>query len=157
MISNLIQYLEERRLEEIDPVYKRLIRNLCKPTSARGFLQVTNYLPLEYLPLEYLGSFCREELDLKDVKNIEELRTVSKELPVLWQMLNDVCNLEQTSFLPQTILRIILKLLKIRMNSFLQSTSRTDAEYIPYDGPEHPTMCYPNHPIKLYPKKYKEN
>jgi hypothetical protein len=43
------------------------------------------------------------------------------------------------------------------MNSFLQSTSRTDAEYIPYDGPEHPTMCYPNHPIKLYPKKYKVN
>ena len=72
-------------------------------------------------------------------------------------MLNDVCNLEQTSFLPRTVSRIILKLLEIRMNSFLQSTSRTDAEYIPYDGPEHPTMCYPNHPIKLYPKKYKVN
>ena len=129
MISNLIQYLEERRPEEIDLVYKRLIRNLCKPTSARGFLQVTNYIPLEYF-----GSFCREELDLKDVKNIEELRTVIKELPVLWQMLNDVCNLEQTSFLPRTVSRIILKLLEIRMNSFLQSTSRTDAEY---DGPEH--------------------
>ena len=152
LISNLIQFLEESQQGDINPVYKRLISNLCKPTSARGFLQVTNFLPLEYL-----GSFCREELSLKDVKNIEELRTVSKELPVLWQMLNDVCNFEQTSFLPRTISRIILKLLEIRMNSFLQSTSRTDAQYIPYDGPEHPTMCYPNHPIKFYPKKYKVN
>ena len=84
MLRDLVQHLDEDGHTEIHSVYKRFIRNVSKPTSARGLLQVTYFLPLGYL--EY---FCNQELNLKDVEYLEELRTVTKELPVLWPMLND--------------------------------------------------------------------
>ena len=152
MLRDLVQHLDEDGHTEIHSVYKRFIRNVSKPTSARGLLQVTYFLPLGYL--EY---FCNQELNLKDVEYLEELRTVTKELPVLWPMLNDICNQEQTSFLPPAVSKIVLKLLDIRRDSFVKCDSRQDANYIPYDGPEHPNTCYPNHKIKYYPKKYKVN
>ena len=150
LILDLVFHLHESGPDIILPPYKRFIKNVCKPTSARGLLQVTNFLPLHHL-----ASFCREELAIKDVKNLDKLQTVGKELPVLWPMLNDICNLEKKCYLPPIVSRIVLKLLEIRMNSFVKSTSRTSANYIPYVGPEHPNMCYPNHKIKQYPKKYK--
>ena len=76
MLRDLVQHLDEDGHTEIHPVYKRFIRNVSKPTSARGLLQVTNLLPLGYLE-----DFCKQELNLKDVECLEELKTVSKELP----------------------------------------------------------------------------
>ena len=152
MITNLVQHILQNNQDGIHPVYKRFIQNVCKPTSARGLFQVTNYLPLGYLE-----SYCKEELNLKDIANIESLRTVSQELPVVWQILNDICNFEQHAFLPTTVSRIVLKMLEIRMNSFVRCSSREDAIYIPYEGPEQATMFYPNHKLKSFPKKYKVN
>ena len=83
MITNLVQHILQNNQDGIHPVYKRFSQNVCKPTSARGLFQVTNYLPLGYLE-----SYCKEELNLKDIANIESLRTVSQELPVVWQILN---------------------------------------------------------------------
>ena len=139
MIMDLVQYLDEKGYEQIPPAYKALLKNVCKPSSARGLLQVTNYLPLAYLE-----SFCREELPLKDVGRLEELNCVGSQLPVLWPMLNNICNLEKSFFLPPTTSRIVLKLLEIRQNTFVKCSDREDAEYIPYEGEAHPTMCYPH-------------
>ena len=49
LVRDLVQFLDEDGHHEIHPVYKRFLRNVSKPTSARGLLQVTNFLPLGYL------------------------------------------------------------------------------------------------------------
>jgi hypothetical protein len=73
MIMDLVQYLDEKGYEQIPPAYKALLKNVCKPSSAHGLLQVTNYLPLAYLE-----SFCREELPLKDVGRLVVSRRSTK-------------------------------------------------------------------------------
>ena len=150
LIRDLIEFIDGP--EEIALPYKRFIKNVCKPSSVRGLLQVTNFMPIEYL-----GLFCRNELDIKNLNNLDKLRVVSKELPVFWPMLNDICDLETSAFLPPAVSQIVLKMLDIRKNTFIYATRRNPNSYILYDGPEHPTMCYPNHRIVRLPKKYKVN
>ena len=152
LLQSLIQYLDQNGYNEIPNPYRRLMKNICMPTSARGLLQVSNFLPLDYLV-----SFCQEEMPLKDVGHIEELRCVSTELPVVWPILNDICNLQNTAFLPQVVSRIVIQIVEIRNNTFIHCESRADANYIPYNGQEHPTMFFPNHRLKFYPKRYKVN
>ena len=83
------------------------------------------------------------------------LQCVSKELPVVWSILNDICNLQNTAYLPQPVSRIVIKIVEIRKNTFVNFESRADANYIPYDGLEHPTMFFPNHRLQYYPKNTK--
>ena len=152
LVKNLIDYIEQKYPGELPSKYKRFIQNICKPTSVRGFIQVTNFTPLDIL-----RSYCNEELDVKNIENIEDLRDLQEEMPVLWPMLDDICTLEGSSFLPREVAEIVIKLLDIRKDTFINAKSRDEVEYIPYDGQEHPTMCYPNNKLLEHPKKYKVN
>ena len=71
LVLDLVEFLDESGPEVIQPAYKRFLKNVCKSTSVRGLLQVTNFLPLNYI-----SSFCKEYLALKDLGNIEKLRMV---------------------------------------------------------------------------------
>ena len=152
LIKDLVDYIEQKHPGELPSKYRRFIQNICKPTSVRGLMQVTNFIPLDIL-----RSFCNEELSVKNIENIEELRTLHEELPVLWPMLNDICTLDRSPFLPHEVALIVIKLLDIRQNTFINAKKRDDAQYIPYVGREHPTMYYPNNKLKEYPKKYEVN
>ena len=150
MIQSIVQFLDQNGYDVIPRAFNRFIKNVCLPSSARGFFQVSNFLSLDYLV-----SFYEETLPLKDMEHLDELRFVSKEIPVLWPMLNDICNVVNTAFLPQSVSRVVMKLVEIRNNTFINCESREDTNYIPYDGLEHPTMFFPNHKLKWYPKNIK--
>ena len=59
--------------------------------------------------------------------------------------------------MPREVSRIILRLLKIRKDTFLNATPRTNSDYVAWPSPEieHPTQAYPNLPIFRYPSRYK--
>jgi hypothetical protein len=110
-----------------------------------------------FIPLDILRSFCNEDIAIKDIENIEELCLLQEQIPVLWSILDDICTLDRSSYLPREIAVIVLQLLDIRQKTFINATKRDEVEYLPYVGREHPTMCYPNNKLKEYPKKYKVN
>ena len=66
---------------------------------------------------------------------------------------------EHSNFLPEVVNRIVLRLLKIRADTFLNAPKRRKKDYFPWKGwnghDDHPTMCYPSLPLFRYPKKYK--
>ena len=152
LIKDLVDYIEQMYPGELPSKYKRFIQNICKPTSVRGLIQVTNFIPLDIL-----RSFCNEDIAIKDIENIEELCLLQEQIPVLWSILDDICTLDRSSYLPREIAVIVLQLLDIRQKTFINATKRDEVEYLPYVGREHPTMCYPNNKLKEYPKKYKVN
>ena len=152
LLQDLVDHIEEKYPGDLPRCYKRFIENVCKPTSVRGLIQVTNFIPLDILQ-----NFCNEDIDLKDIENIEELRLMQEQIPVLWTILDDICLFEGETYLPRTVSGIVLKLLDIRKNTFINAAKRNEIQYVPYEGGEHPTMCYPNNKLKEYPKKYKVN
>jgi hypothetical protein len=82
---------------------------------------------------------------------------MQEQIPVLWTILDDICLFEGETYLPRTVSGMVLKLLDIRKNTFINAAKRNEIQYVPYEGGEHPTMCYPNNKLKEYPKKYKVN
>ena len=140
--------------ENIPKEYKRLIANICKQTSVAGLLQVTSNTALEYLE-----SFCNETLDVRSVVEIGKLGFLKQQLPAFWPMLTDILDLEGKKYLPADVCQIVLKLIEIRRNTFLNAATRQDHDYTdwPSRDEEHSTQFYPMHPIFRYPKKYTVN
>ena len=83
---------------------------------------------------------------------------VIKQLPVLWPMLENICNLERSSALPQEVTAIVLKFLAIREQTFGDAVPREEHVYYEYEETQElKTMCYPNHPTIRHPKQYEVN
>ena len=153
LVVNLVRALNHENDEELPAPYKRFIQNVCKPTSVRGFIQVTCPEPLEYLKL-----FCRGVINIKSMEHKTKLQMVIKQLPLLWPMLENICNLERSSALPQEVTAIVLKLLAIREQTFRDAVPREEHVYYEYEETQEPkTMCYPNHPTIRHPKQYEVN
>ena len=136
---------------EIPKEYKKLIENICKQSSVAGLLQVTSNLPLTYL-----DSFCRGELDVRSVEESDKLIFLQKQLPAFWPLLTDILDLEGTKYLPASIAAIVLKLILIRKNTFINATARNNDDYIDWPSPqeEDPTQFYPEFPLFRFPKRY---
>ena len=83
-----------------------------------------------------------------------KLQMVIKQLPVLWPMLENICNLERSSALPQEVTAIVLKLLAIREQTFRDAVLREEHVYYEYETQEPKTICDPNHPTIRHPKQY---
>ena len=99
-----------------------------------GFLQV-----LSSEPLDSLEQFCNQSLDVRSVDNAGIQQKMAEE-----------------SYLPVDVASIIIKLIEIRKNTFLNAAVRTEDDYVDWEDPdmEHPTQFYPNWKIWRYPKKY---
>ena len=145
-------YLDDAWHNHIPKQYQRLLSCISKGTSVRGLLQPSNPSALRHLQ-----SYCEERINLRDAEYISELKTVMSELPAVWSILDNICCLENKSFLPEFVSRIIMKIIDIRENLFKIATVRDDSDYVEWDGGEHPTMCYPNLKLFRYPKKVKVN
>ena len=81
-----------------------------------------------------------------------------KALPAFCPILVSICDLEKSSYLPQCVSEIVLKLIKIRRDTFKKAPQRYSEDYYPYEKTgiftEDPTQYYPLHPIMRYPKRY---
>lgn len=151
MVVTLVQRISLNWPDEIPQAYKRFLSNICKYSSVAGYMQV-----LSVQPLDFLAEFCQETLDIRSAGNSDKLKQVTEELPALWPNLIDILNLEKTSYLPEDVSNIILKLIDIRKNTFLTAAVRSSDDYVDWEDKEeeHPTQFYPNWPIWRFPKKY---
>ena len=148
-IHLLVQRLHESH-GSIPLEYKRLLTNIAKETPVCGLLQVT-----QPKPLSLLKNFARGLLDLSNLENIDSLNLVKSELPPLWDILSNILKLEQVSFLPQDVADIVLRLLVVRNYTFRGAAVRSSRDYTTWDEPrDHPTQCYPDLPLRQYPKRY---
>ena len=152
LIIEIVRHIAINFPEEIPTCYKSFLANVARPTSVRGFIQV-----ISPEPLEYLEEYCKEVLDIRSHASQHQLNVVQSSLPALWPDLDEMCNLDKTVFLPKAVSRVILRLLKIRQDTFLQATPRTNADYVSWPNPEeeHPTQAYPNLPIFRFPSNYR--
>ena len=139
--------------EEIPTQYRRFIKNICKPTSVRGLIQVTSSEPLLYLK-----QYCQGDINIKSFDQRSKLQVVMKQLPALWPILENICNLERSSALPNEVSAIVLKLLEIREQTFTDASPREANMYYAYEEIEEPkTSYYPNNPTLKHPKQYTVN
>ena len=113
LLVSLVRHIVEKFPDEMPACYKSFIANVSKPTSVRGLLQV-----LSPEPLEYLEEYCKEVLDVRSHSSQHQLKVLDSSLPAIWPDLDEVCNIENSVFLPKPVSQIILRLLKIRYISF---------------------------------------
>ena len=152
LVINLVGQIQEKFPLKIPESYISFLSNISKNSSVRSLMQVTN---LEHL--EVLAEFCKEELDLRILDNQDKMRVMIKTFPALWLILDSICTIERSKFLPRVVSRIVLKMLSIRLKNFQDATKRSNQDYILWPDPtqEHPTQCYPMLPIWRYPSRYK--
>ena len=108
LLVNLVRHIVQKFPEEMPACYKSFMANICKPTSVRGLLQV-----LSPEPLEYLEEYCKEVLDVRSHYSQHQLKVLESSLPAIWPDLDEVCNIENSVFLPKPVSQIILRLLKV--------------------------------------------
>ena len=96
-------------------------------------------------PLDYLAKFCLQSLDIRAAENLEIQKQILAEIPALWPNLVEILNLEHLDFLPGDLSSIILKLIEIRKNTFINAAYRSATDYIEWDDIEieQATQCYP--------------
>ena len=89
----------------------------------------------------------RADLTLLQLANVRDQFKLSLAKYVLWPQLEDICNLENSNFLPRDIAKIVLILLAIRKNTFKNSPQRFAEDYIRYESEfnEDATQYYPMH------------
>ena len=109
LIIELVRHISVKFPEGMPPCYKSFLANISKPTSVRGLLQV-----LSPEPLEYLEEYCKEVLDVRSHASQHQLMILESSLPAIWPDLEEICNVENTVFLPKPVSTIVLRLLKIR-------------------------------------------
>lgn len=150
LVLNLVRRLHTQWPDEVPKPYKTFIANISKETSAAGYLNVTSK---ESLTL--LSRFCRGNIDLLSHDNMSLLQKVQRELPAVWKNITDLVNLENRHDLPQDVSVILLKILKIRKDTFLKAATRSSSDYTRWDHStiEHPTQFYP-WPLIRYPSRY---
>ena len=147
LITNIINRFRDK---EIPDCYNVFLSEATKNSPIAGLLQITNKRALTLI-----RDFCLHNINLRDVSNIESLRFVQSQLPVLWGMIVGICKYENSVFLPREVSRIILEFLNIRQNTFGKATPRTASDYVKYEKDvDPPTEFYPVHKLLTYGKLY---
>ena len=165
MLTELVEHLARNDPTEIPKVYHTFISNVAKATSVAGLIQPTNSKALDYLEafvnFSQIASGCNPEestvspIDLLHLDNIEKLKLVIRELPVLWEILSNIMKYEVSGNLGADISKIVQRLLKIRRETFLNVTDRDPYSYFPWKSEnDHPTQFCPAFPLVKHPRKY---
>ena len=105
--------------------------------------------------LHLIREYCLQKLNLRDVSNIDSMRFIQSQLPVLWGMIVAICKYEDSDYLPRDVSQVILEFLNIRQKTFVNATPRAASDYVKYDQPrDPPTEFYPVHKLLTYGKLY---
>ena len=152
LVKSLVVHINCKFPTEIPEPYVSFLSNISKNSSARSLMQVT-----ELEALDILGDFCREELNIRILENRQKMSILIKTLPALWPLLDSICSIENSNYLPRQVSKIVIQMLKIRLLTFQNATRRSNTDVYRWQDPtmEHPTQCYPTLPIWRYPSKYK--
>ena len=152
LVINVVMHISMKFPLKIPEPYVAFLSNISKNSSARSLLQVN-----DLKNLEVLAEYCKEELDLRIFVNKDKLNSLVKTLPALWPIIDSICELEETKFLPRVVSKVILSLLKIRVTTFENATKRSNSDYFlwPDQSVEHPSQCYPTLPLWRYPSRYR--
>ena len=146
LIQNLIKFIQSKWPLRIPEIFIRFIADIAKSSSVAGLLQVTSNKPLTILK-----KFCLEEINVRSPSQHENLSILNAQLPTFWPQLIEICELNKSEFLPESVKLIVLRILKIRRNTFKNSPQRYNEDYFPYQKEgifkEDQTQFYPNHPL----------
>ena len=146
LIQNLIKFIQSKWPLRIPEIFIRFIADIAKSSSVAGLLQVTSNKPLTILKKFYL-----EEINVRSPSQHENLSILNAQLPTFWPQLIEICELNKSEFLPESVKLIVLRILKIRRNTFKNSPQRYNEDYFPYQKEgifkEDQTQFYPNHPL----------
>ena len=147
-IHDLVQKFKDE--EKLPGAYVRFLAEVSKATPVAGYMQIT-----ERGTLKTLRGFCMSEVNIRDGYHQQDLCKLQSELPALWTNLIDILNYEGTTFLPKTVSRIVLRLIKIRIDTFKLSEIRYQEDYFVFeDDQEDQCSFFPNHKLIRHPKLY---
>ena len=141
--GTLIQELITR-IYNTDPLnlarpYQNFLKEISKNSPVTGLFQVTSEEPVSHL-----RRFCEGTFHIRSVDNIQILKLVQNQLPVMWAYLVKICEHEKSRFLPEDISQIVLKLIEIRKSTYDNAPQRYQEDYIKWDlDRSHPTHFYP--------------
>ena len=151
LLYNIVKRFQNK--EKLPESYVKLMAECSKNISVAGILQVNNRNVLKTLRL-----FCLKQLNIRTIDNSKYLNELRRELPAIWPILLDILNYEDSTYLPKTVSLVVLMLLKIRIDTFKNSTQRYSNDYFKYDKPhDEATQFYPMFPLLFYPKLYRVN
>ena len=103
---------------------------MTKNTPVAGLLQFT-----DKKALNALEKFCREEKNIRSVENLNDLKLVTSQIPPFWDILIGICGIENETFLPKDIAKIVLRMIQIRHDTYHNVTPpRYRDDYFPYDN-----------------------
>ena len=108
LIKEIVAYVNSRYPLKIPEPYVRLLNNVSKNSSVRSLIQVNNLGVLDVL-----RKFCTKELDIRQIVNKGNFHTLATSLPALWPLLDNICTLEKSKFLPSQVSRLVLRMLKV--------------------------------------------
>ena len=151
LVRDLVNNLKEKFPLAIPDAYVQFLCNVAKNSSCRSLLQTTCDDPLEDLRL-----FCAENLNLRSLDNVGKLSNLKKKLPALWPILEGICEVESSYYLPGCVSKIVLVLLRIRHETFEKAVRRSNRDVHQWLDPrkEHSLQCYPSLPLWRYPSRY---
>ena len=147
-VHDIVQKFKDE--ETIPDCYINFIAEVAKNTPVCGYIQ-----PTERKVLSILRKFCLRELNLRDGSHQSELFKLRSEIPALWNNVLLIIQYEKSTFLPKIVSNLILKLLKIRNQTFSTAETRYKEDYFAYEE-ETDDQCsfYPNFPLERHPKLY---
>ena len=136
--------------EKLPEAYRTFLSEVTKNSPVAGFLQIT-----DRRALQSLREYCVRNLNLRDISNLEVMKLVQRQMPILWGLILNISRVENSEWLPRDISAVIIELLKIRHQTFNNAPQRYSSDYVPYTESRDPnTEYYPNHPLFRHPKKY---
>ena len=137
LVIGVVSHIKAKSPLKIPEPYVAFLSNISKNSSVRSLMQVTN---LEHL--DTLAEYCKEELDLRIIRNKDKLQALIKTFPALWPILDSICRIDDIKFLPRAVSKVILKMLKIRLSTFENATKRSNSDYYlwPDQSVEHPSQ-----------------
>ena len=151
LIKQVIDRLSKKSSETLPEPYILFLADVSKNTPVAGLIQVTSKKSLLLL-----RQFCVRQLDVRNGNHSQELYILNSELPSLWPQLINICEHEESNFLPHDVSKIVLGLLTVRKNTFRNAPQRFSEDYIKYENEfnEDPTQYYPMHKLLTFPKLY---
>ena len=130
--------------------YVDFFAEVSKNTPVSGYIQIN-----EKNTLQLLRRFCLREVNLRDGLHQSDLYKLMSELPALWGNILEILIHEDSTFLPKSVSIAILKLIKIRIETFKNAEPRYQDEYFKWtSNTDDQCSFFPNFPLQTHPKIY---
>ena len=153
MVQDLVRFIQAKWPLKIPEQFITFLADISKSSSIAGLLQVRSSKPLTFLK-----QFCLEQLDIRSPAESRKLDIINSEIPTFWPQLVSICELNKSKYPPNSVSKIVLRMIKIRRDTFKNTPQRYQEDYFSYEKEgiykEDQTQFYPNHPLDQYPKLY---